>query len=91
MGDHDETMYDTYVGHDVPPFASDMPPPPVLMLVPGAGPLGPFVPAPPEVAMQMLREKGGPSSYDASGRTMLSGPHMGGQAPIIAVNPTFRL
>ncbi|KAI5420803.1 serrate RNA effector molecule [Lathyrus oleraceus] len=90
MGDHDETMYGTYAGHGVPPFASDMPPPPVLMPVPGAGPLGPFVPAPPEVAMQMLREQGGPSSYDASGRTVLSGPHMGGQAPIIAVNPAFR-
>ncbi|KAI5433912.1 hypothetical protein KIW84_020954 [Lathyrus oleraceus] len=65
-------------------------PSPVLMPVPSAGPLGPFVPAPPKVAMQMLREQGGPSSYDASGRTMLSGPHMGGQAPIIAVNRTFR-
>lgn len=60
------------------------------MPVPSAGPLGPFVPAPPKVAMQMLREQEGPSSYDASGRTMLSGPHMGGQTPIIAVNPTFR-
>ncbi|XP_027354719.1 serrate RNA effector molecule-like isoform X2 [Abrus precatorius] len=89
--DHDETMYDSYAGPGVPPFASDMPPPPpVLMPVPGAGPLGPFVPAPPEVAMQMLREQGGPSSYDASGRKMRSGPHMGGTAPIIAVPPAFR-
>ncbi|KAJ1376811.1 Zinc finger C2H2-type [Sesbania bispinosa] len=92
MGNQDETMYDTYAGPGVPPFTSDMPPPPpVLMPVPGAGPLGPFVPAPPEVAMQMLREQGGgPSSYDASGRKMRSGPHMGGPAPIIAVPPAFR-
>jgi len=52
--------------------------------------LGPFVPAPPEVAMQMLRDQGGPSSYDASGRKMRGGPHMGGAAPIIAVPPNFR-
>jgi len=52
--------------------------------------LGPFVPAPPEVAMQMLREQGGPASYDASGRKMRSGPHMGGPGPIIAVPPSFR-
>lgn len=52
--------------------------------------MGPFVPAPPEVAMQMLREQGGPS-YDGSGRKMRSGPHMGGPAgPIIAVPPSFR-
>ncbi|TKY68438.1 Serrate RNA effector molecule [Spatholobus suberectus] len=90
MGNRDETMYDSYAGPGVPPFASDIPPPPVLMPVPGAGPLGPFVPAPPEVAMQMLRDQGGPSSYDASGRKMRSGPHMGGAAPIIAVPPSFR-
>ncbi|KAL2337335.1 hypothetical protein Fmac_011781 [Flemingia macrophylla] len=88
---HDEAMYDAYGGPGVPPFTSDMPPPPpVLMPVPGAGPLGPFVPAPPEVAMQMLREQGGPPSYDGSGRKMRSGPHMGGPAPIIAVPPSFR-
>ncbi|WJX93127.1 hypothetical protein P8452_74693 [Trifolium repens] len=89
MGNHDETMYDAYAGPGVPPFSSDMPPP-VLMPVPGAGPLGPFVPAPPEVAMQMLREQGGPSSFDASGRNMLSGPPIGGPTPIIAVPPAFR-
>ncbi|KAL1300546.1 hypothetical protein HN51_045194 [Arachis hypogaea] len=90
MGNHDETMYDTFAGPGVPPFASDMPPPPpVLMPVPGAGPLGPFVPAPPEVAMQMLREQGGPS-YDAPGRKMRAGHPMGGPAPIIAVPPAFR-
>ncbi|KAL9298234.1 hypothetical protein ACSQ67_024130 [Phaseolus vulgaris] len=89
MGNRDETMYDSYAGAGVPPFASDIPPPPVLMPVPGAGPLGPFVPAPPEVAMQMLRDQGGPS-YDASGRKMRGGPHMSGAAPIIAVPPNFR-
>ncbi|KAL2641048.1 hypothetical protein AAZX31_06G294600 [Glycine max] len=90
MGNHDEAMYDAYGGPGVPAFTSDMPPPPVLMPVPGAGPLGPFVPAPPEVAMQMFREQGGPTSFDASGRKMRSGPHMGGPAPIIAVPPSFR-
>ncbi|KAK4285234.1 hypothetical protein QN277_001961 [Acacia crassicarpa] len=88
----DDTMYDAYSGSAVPPFAPDMPPPPpVLMPVPGAGPLGPFVPAPPEVAMQMLRDQG-PSSYDNTGRKMRSGPQMGGAgpAPIIAVPPAFR-
>ncbi|XP_054811310.1 serrate RNA effector molecule-like isoform X2 [Prosopis cineraria] len=91
MGNHDETMYDSYAGAAVSSFTSDMPPPPpVLMPVPGAGPLGPFVPAPPEVAMQMLREQGGASSYDASGRKMQSGSHVGGPAPIIAVPPAFR-
>lgn len=37
MGNHDETMYDAYGGPAAPPFTSDMPPPPVLMPVPGAG------------------------------------------------------
>jgi len=37
MGNHDEAMYE-YGGPGVPPFTSDMPPPPpVLMPVPGAG------------------------------------------------------
>jgi hypothetical protein len=49
------------------------------MPVPGAGPLGPFVPAPPEVAMRMLREQGGPpaflpgafdGNFDAEGHTV---------------------
>lgn len=52
--------------------------------------MGPFVPAPPEVAMQMLRDQGGPSPYDGGGRKMRSGPHIGGPAPIIAVPPAFR-
>ena len=38
IGNHDETMYDAYGGPAVPPFTSDMPPPPpVLMPLPGAG------------------------------------------------------
>ncbi|XP_062092105.1 serrate RNA effector molecule-like [Humulus lupulus] len=89
MGTQDESMYDAYGGQGmggVPPFASDMPS--VLMPVPGAGPLGPFVPAPPEVAMQMLRDQ--PSVYDASGRKMRSGPHIGGPTPILTVPPSFR-
>lgn len=39
-GNLDESMYDTYGGKDlgvIPPFPSDMGPPPVLMPVPGAG------------------------------------------------------
>ncbi|KAK9284063.1 hypothetical protein L1049_012323 [Liquidambar formosana] len=93
VGNLDESIYDTYGGQGlsaVPPFPSDMPPPPVLMPVPGAGPLGPFVPAPPEVAMRMLRDQGGPSSYEGSGRTMRSGPQIGGPSPILAVSPAFR-
>lgn len=42
MRNHDETMYDTYPGPGAPPFASDMPhPPPLLMPVPGAGLVAP--------------------------------------------------
>ncbi|XP_015876193.2 serrate RNA effector molecule isoform X2 [Ziziphus jujuba] len=92
-GNHDVSMHDVYGGQGVggvPPFASDMAPPPVLMPVPGAGPLGPFVPAPPEVAMQMLRDQGGPSPYDGGGRKMRSGPNIGGPTPILAVPPAFR-
>lgn len=39
-GSHDEPMYDNFGGqgiHAGPPFPSDIPPPPVLMPVPGAG------------------------------------------------------
>ncbi|XP_024963492.1 serrate RNA effector molecule-like isoform X1 [Cynara cardunculus var. scolymus] len=82
--DDEQQMYDSY------PFPSDIPPPPVLMPVPGAGPLGPFVPAPPEVAMRMLRDQGGPSSFEGGSR---NGPQMGGGgggAPIIALPPSFR-
>lgn len=53
-------------------------------------PLGPFVPAPPEVARQILREQGGPSPYDGSGRRMHAGANNGGPTPILAVPPAFR-
>ncbi|KAL4188416.1 hypothetical protein AMTRI_Chr08g202290 [Amborella trichopoda] len=92
----DSPMFAAYGGgQGMPPFSSDMPPPPpVLMPVPGAGPLGPFVPAPPEVAMRMLREQGGPGPYEGNGgprgRKGRPGPSVGGPAPIIAVNPAFR-
>ncbi|XP_058099599.1 serrate RNA effector molecule [Magnolia sinica] len=96
-GNPDDTIYDAYGGQGMrgaPPFASDIPPPPVLMPVPGAGPLGPFVPAPPEVAMRMLREQGGPAPYEGNGgprgRKGRSGPQVGGPAPILAVSPAFR-
>lgn len=90
-GNPDETMFDSFAGQGIPvaPFPSDIPPPPVLMPVPGAGPLGPFVPAPPEVAMQMLREQGGPPPFEG-GRNGRSGPQLTPPAPIIALPPTFR-
>ncbi|KAM7497034.1 hypothetical protein LguiA_021448 [Lonicera macranthoides] len=77
VGNPDDQMFDAFGGQGmhVAPFPSDMAPPPVLMPVPGAGPLGPFVPAPPEVAMQMFREQGGPPPFEGGGRN--------GQAPII--------
>lgn len=53
-------------------------------------PLGPFVPAPPEIAMQMMREQGGPSPFEGGGRNGRSGSHLGGPAPIIALPPQFR-
>ncbi|KAL6202654.1 hypothetical protein ACLB2K_026360 [Fragaria x ananassa] len=92
-GNHDEPMYDNFGGqgmHGGPPFPSDITPPPVLMPVPGAGPLGPFVPAPPEVAMQMLRDQGGPPPFEGSGRNMWPGPQMSGPAPILSLSPAFR-
>lgn len=68
-GNRDEPIFDSFGGQGVPiaAFAPDIHPPPVLMPVPGAGPLGPFVPAPPEVAMQMLRDQGGPP-FEVPGR-----------------------
>ncbi|XP_010251619.1 PREDICTED: serrate RNA effector molecule [Nelumbo nucifera] len=93
-GNPDEPMFDTFGAQGMrtaPSFPSDMPPPPpVLMPVPGAGPLGPFVPAPPEVAMRMLREQGGPSPYEGSGRKGRPGPQIGGPGPLLAVSPAFR-
>ncbi|MCO5610115.1 hypothetical protein L7F22_064350 [Adiantum nelumboides] len=72
-GRGDTQMFDPFTGpggiRGPPPFGADMGMPPVLMPVPGAGPLGPFVPAPPEVAMRLWREQGGagpfhPGVYD---------------------------
>ncbi|PIN00604.1 hypothetical protein CDL12_26895 [Handroanthus impetiginosus] len=82
----DEPMFDSF-GIPVAPFASEIPPP-LLMPVPGAGPLGPFVPAPPEVAMQMMRDQGGPPFE--GGRNGRLGPQSSGPAPVIAFPPTFR-
>lgn len=92
-GNLDESMYDSFGGQGLrvaPPFPSDIPTPPVLMPVPGAGPLGPFVPAPPEVAMRMLREQGGPPPFEGGGRNGRPGPQIGGPAPILALNPALR-
>ncbi|POO01493.1 Zinc finger, C2H [Trema orientale] len=91
-GNLDESMHDSFGGqglHVAPPFPSDIPTPPVLMPVPGAGPLGPFVPAPPEVAMRMLREQGGPP-FEAGGRNGRPGPQISGPAPILALSPALR-
>ncbi|XP_011006396.1 PREDICTED: serrate RNA effector molecule [Populus euphratica] len=91
-GNCDETMFDTFGGqgiHVPPPFPSDIAPPPVLMPVPGAGPLGPFVPAPPEVAMRMFRDQGGPPPFESGGRNARPGPQLGGPAPIL-LSPAFR-
>ncbi|KAG2327343.1 hypothetical protein Bca4012_036353 [Brassica carinata] len=69
-------------GFQVPSYSADMNAPPMLMPVPGAGPLGPFVPAPPEVAMQMFRDPSGPNpSFEGGGR--------GGPAPFL-LSPAFR-
>ncbi|KAL2240005.1 UNVERIFIED_CONTAM: Serrate RNA effector molecule [Sesamum indicum] len=86
----DEQMFDSFGGQGIPvaAFASDIPPP-VLMPVPGAGPLGPFVPAPPEVAMRMLRDQGGPPPFEG-GRNGRSGPQLAGPSPIIALPPALR-
>ena len=57
-------------------------------------PLGPFVPAPPEIAMHMLREQGPPPPFEPNGvphgNTGMLGPMMGGPAPIITMPPNFR-
>ncbi|KAL5580015.1 hypothetical protein UlMin_012457 [Ulmus minor] len=89
----DDSMYDSFGGQGIgvaPPFPSDISTPPVLMPVPGAGPLGPFVPAPPEVARRMLREQGGPPPFEGGGRNGRPGPHMGGPAPILALSPALQ-
>ncbi|KAH9622654.1 hypothetical protein KSS87_022624 [Heliosperma pusillum] len=84
-GNSDEPIFDNFAGQGVPiaTFATDMGPPPLLMPVPGAGPLGPFVPAPPDVAMRMMREQGGPTPFEQPGRNGRAGP------PII-LPPSFR-
>uniref|UniRef100_A0A7N0V0M7 C2H2-type domain-containing protein n=2 Tax=Kalanchoe fedtschenkoi TaxID=63787 RepID=A0A7N0V0M7_KALFE len=67
-----EATYEAFGVHDMhagPAFSSDITPP-ILMPVPGAGPLGPFIPAPPEVARLMLREQGGAPTF-AGGRNGL--------------------
>ncbi|KAL2932347.1 Serrate RNA effector molecule [Bienertia sinuspersici] len=75
-GNSDEPAFENFGGQGVhvAPFAHDIAPPPVLMPVPGAGPLGPFVPAPPEVAMQMMRDQGGPPPFEGPGRNGRGGP-----------------
>lgn len=85
-GNPDEPIFDNFGGQGlrVAPFAPDIPPPPVLMPVPGAGPLGPFVPAPPEVAMRLMREQGGPPPFEAPGRNGRAA------APPIILPPSFR-
>ncbi|KAG6499307.1 hypothetical protein ZIOFF_039064 [Zingiber officinale] len=92
---HDKPPFEAYSGQGLhSAFPSEIPPP-VLMPVPGAGPLGPFVPAPPEVAMRMLTDPGGPSSFDSiggpHGRKGRLGPQLGGPAaPILTMPPLFR-
>lgn len=105
VGHSDPSMFDPF-GQPMhgPPFGSDMPPPPpVLMPLPGAGPLGPFVPAPPEVTMRMLREQGGPPPFHPAdnnggprGRKGRSsgGPSLGGgmmdPQVMLPISPAFR-
>uniref|UniRef100_A0A7N1A2H4 C2H2-type domain-containing protein n=1 Tax=Kalanchoe fedtschenkoi TaxID=63787 RepID=A0A7N1A2H4_KALFE len=87
-GIHDEPIFDDGQGmHGGPPFSSEIAPPSVLMPVPGAGPLGPFVPAPPDVAMRLLREQGGPPPFEGGGRNGRPGPQGGG--PLL-LSPAFR-
>ncbi|KAL5225775.1 hypothetical protein ABZP36_012414 [Zizania latifolia] len=91
----DDQMFDAFRGRGSnAPFVSEFPPPPILMPVPGAGPLGPFVPAPPEIAMHMLREQGPPPPFEPNGvphgNPGVLGPMMGGPAPIITMPPSFR-
>lgn len=52
-------------------------------------PLGPFIPAPPEVAMRMMRDQGGPPPFEPTGgprprRPGRGGLPMGGPSPILA-------
>ncbi|EOY34286.1 C2H2 zinc-finger protein SERRATE isoform 2, partial [Theobroma cacao] len=91
-GNRDDTMFDAFGGQGMrvaAPFSSDIAPPPVLMPVPGAGPLGPFVPAPPELAMQVFRERGGPPPFEGNSRGGRPGPNLSGPAPFL-LPPGFR-
>ncbi|XP_012472740.2 serrate RNA effector molecule [Gossypium raimondii] len=90
-GNRDDPIFDAFGGqgmHVAAPFSSDVAPPPVLMPVPGAGPLGPFVPAPPELAMQVFREQGAPP-FEGNGRSGRSGPNLSGPTPFL-LPPGFR-
>ncbi|KAK8498360.1 hypothetical protein V6N12_032912 [Hibiscus sabdariffa] len=86
-GSNSDPMFDAFGGQGMnvtAPFSSDIAPPPVLMPVPGAGPLGPFVPAPPELAMQVFRERGGGvGSFEGNGRSGRAGPNLSGPAPFL--------
>jgi hypothetical protein len=59
-----------------------------------SSPLGPFVPAPPEIAMHMMREQGGPPPFEPNGaphgNTGVLGTMLGGPAPIITMPSNFR-
>ncbi|XP_022752820.1 serrate RNA effector molecule-like [Durio zibethinus] len=90
-GNHDDPMFDAFGGqgmHVAASFSSDIAPPPVLMPVPGAGPLGPFVPAPPELAIQVFRERGG-TPFEGNSRSGHPGPNLSGPAPFL-LPPGFR-
>ncbi|XP_042427275.1 serrate RNA effector molecule-like [Zingiber officinale] len=87
---HDKPSYETYAGQGVHgALPSDVPAPPILVPVPGAGPLGPFVPAPPELAMRMIREGGGPSSFEPNGGPRGRKERLG-PSPILPLPPVFR-
>ncbi|XWS28930.1 hypothetical protein CRYUN_Cryun25bG0114100 [Craigia yunnanensis] len=91
-GNRDDPIFDAFGGqgmHVAARFSSDIAPPPVLMPVPGAGPLGPFVPAPPELAMQVFRERGGGPPFEGNSRSGRPGPNLSGPAPFL-LPPGFR-
>ncbi|CAN6237136.1 unnamed protein product [Urochloa humidicola] len=64
----DERMYGASGGRGSDDSLLPKPSPPLVLIpVPGAGPYGPFVPAPPEMVMQMMH-KGLPGPYGARHR-----------------------
>uniref|UniRef100_A0ACD5YB89 Uncharacterized protein n=1 Tax=Avena sativa TaxID=4498 RepID=A0ACD5YB89_AVESA len=86
----DDPMHDAYgdpAMHGA--FPPDIPAPPMLMPVPGAGPLGPFIPAPPEVAMRMLREQGGPPPFEPTAGPRPRKAGRGGGPPMGCPSPMF--